>query len=98
MPAAQAQEKRMRPPHPVPDTARLVRRAQAGDNDAFGELYRLHVDRVFALCLRLTADRDTASLLTQDAFVRAWRNIAGFRGACPARTRSSPFVGPPPRA
>ncbi|MBU0743104.1 sigma-70 family RNA polymerase sigma factor [bacterium] len=80
MQAAQAREKRTRPPQPAPDTARLVRRAQAGDRDAFGELYRLHVDRVFALCLRLTADRDTASLLTQDAFVRAWRNIASFRG------------------
>jgi len=80
MQAAQASEDRGHPAQPVPDTARLVRRAQAGDHDAFGELYRRHVDRVFALCLRLTADRDLASLLTQDAFVRAWRNIAGFRG------------------
>jgi len=62
------------------DTAGLVRRAQTGDHDAFGELYRLHVDRIFALCLRLTADRDTATLLTQDAFVRAWRRLATFRG------------------
>lgn len=62
------------------DTAGLVRRAQTGDHDAFGELYRLHVDRIFALCLRLTADRDTAALMTQDAFVRAWRRLATFRG------------------
>ncbi len=64
----------------APDVPALVRRAQAGDPDAFAELYRLHVDRIFALCLRLTADRDTATVLTQDAFVRAWRNLAGFRG------------------
>ena len=62
------------------DVALLVRRARDGDHEAFAAIYRLHVNRVFALCLRLTADRDTASRLTQDAFVRAWRGLSGFRG------------------
>lgn len=80
MPAGQVKEQRLNPDRRGLDTAVLVRRAQTGDQEAFGALYRRHVDRVHGLCLRLTADRDTAAQLTQDAFVRAWRNIAGFRG------------------
>jgi RNA polymerase sigma-70 factor (ECF subfamily) len=58
----------------------LVRRAQAGDFRAYEELYRLHVDRVFALCLRMVANRSWAEELTQDAFVRVWEMIGSFRG------------------
>lgn len=57
-----------------------VERAAAGDPDAFGELYREHVGRVFALCLRLEGDARRAEDLTQDAFVRAWERLATFRG------------------
>jgi RNA polymerase sigma-70 factor (ECF subfamily) len=58
----------------------VVRRAQQGDQAAFRALYREHVGRVYALCLRLTADRAEAEELTQDAFVRAWERLASFRG------------------
>ena len=58
----------------------LVRRAQAGDTDAFGRLYGQHVGRVYALCLRLEADVGRAEELTQDVFVRAWERLPGFRG------------------
>ena len=58
----------------------LVRRAQEGDRDAFQALYREHVGRVYALCLRLSADPVRAEELTQDAFVRAWERLASFRG------------------
>jgi RNA polymerase sigma-70 factor (ECF subfamily) len=57
-----------------------VSRAQGGDLDAFERLYRGHVGRVYALCLRLTSDRHAAEELTQDAFVRAWERIGSFRG------------------
>lgn len=60
----------------------LVRRAQAGDVDAFARLYRAHIDRVYALCLRMVADTTRAEVLAQDAFVRAWEALAGFRGDC----------------
>jgi RNA polymerase sigma-70 factor (ECF subfamily) len=58
----------------------LVQQAQAGDHAAFGELYRQHVGRVYALCLRLAADRGRAEELTQDVFVHAWGKLATFRG------------------
>ncbi len=60
---------------------RWVEKAQAGDVAAFEELYRLHVGRVHALCLRMCGDAQEAEELTQDAFVRAWEKLASFRGA-----------------
>lgn len=58
----------------------LVARSRQGDAAAFEGLYRANVGRVFALCLRMCGDRGRAEELTQDAFVRAWRSLDGFRG------------------
>jgi RNA polymerase sigma-70 factor, ECF subfamily len=58
----------------------LIHRAQRGDEAAFEALYRRHAGRVYALCLRLTADAAEAEELAQDAFVRAWERLASFRG------------------
>lgn len=63
-----------------PTEPETIRRAQAGDRDAFGTLYHLHAPRVYALALRLTGDRHAASEVTQDAFVRAWQRVGSFRG------------------
>ncbi len=57
-----------------------IERAQRGDQGAFEQLYRDHVDRIFALCVRLSGDRLKAQELTQDAFVRAWEQLGTFRG------------------
>ena len=62
------------------DAADLVRRAQAGDRAAFDSLYTLHVGRVYAVCLRMSASRAEAERLTQDVFVRAWQRLHTFRG------------------
>ncbi|HMJ18512.1 MAG TPA: sigma-70 family RNA polymerase sigma factor [Gemmatimonadaceae bacterium] len=60
-----------------------IRRAQAGDVDAFELLYREHAGRIFALCLRLEAgDSADATDLMQDVFIKAWRRISTFRGDC----------------
>src|SRR5512147_1877958 len=58
----------------------LVARARRRDPHAFEELYRHHHRRIYALALRLTRDRGRAEELTQDAFVRSWEALAGFRG------------------
>ena len=58
----------------------LVSRAREGDLAAFEALYRQHVRRVYALCLRLSGDVGLAEELTQEAFVRAWKKLAQFRG------------------
>jgi RNA polymerase sigma-70 factor (ECF subfamily) len=57
-----------------------VRAAQSGDLTAFARIYREHVGRVYALCVRLSADRVFAEQLTQDTFVRAWERMATYRG------------------
>lgn len=62
------------------DAARLVRRAQGDDRSAFDTLYAQHVGRVYAVCLRMCANREEAERLTQDVFVRAWQNLKKFRG------------------
>jgi RNA polymerase sigma-70 factor (ECF subfamily) len=62
------------------DVIDVVRRAQAGDQAAFEELYRAHTGRVYALCLRMSADPGRAEELTQEVFLRAWKGLATFRG------------------
>ncbi len=58
----------------------LVSRAREGDLAAFEALYRQHVRRIYALCLRLSGNSALAEELTQEAFVRAWKKLAQFRG------------------
>jgi RNA polymerase sigma-70 factor (ECF subfamily) len=58
----------------------LVRRAREGDMAAFEQLYRENERRVFAVCVRMSSDASLAEELTQDVFVRAWRNLGTFRG------------------
>ena len=65
-----------RSPHLTDD----IRAAQRGDQRAFESLYRAHGGRVFALCVRLSGNRERAEVLTQDAFVRAWEMLPSFRG------------------
>ena len=56
-----------------------VRRAQAGDVNAFRLLYNEHAGRNVALCLRLVGgDTNDATELLQDVFVRAWRKLDTF--------------------
>lgn len=57
-----------------------IARASTGDRQAFERLYHGHVNRVFALCVRMTGDRGVAEELTQDVFVRAWQKLSLYRG------------------
>lgn len=57
----------------------LVRRAQAGDSDAFAELVLEHQRFVFNLALRTLNDPDEAEDLSQEAFIRAWQALPRFR-------------------
>jgi RNA polymerase sigma-70 factor, ECF subfamily len=59
--------------------ADLVSRAQAGRLDAFEELVRRHRLGTYRVALRMLGDESDAEDATQDAFVQAWRNLAGFR-------------------
>lgn len=58
----------------------MVERAQGGDVAAFEALYRATVGRVYALCLRMSGDREHARALTHDVYVRVWERLPSFRG------------------
>ncbi|HEY1107395.1 MAG TPA: RNA polymerase sigma factor [Opitutaceae bacterium] len=70
----------MTTPAPVDTESDLVRRAQARDTTAFERLYRGHVGRVHAICLRMTADARRAEEFTQQTFLTAWQKLPCFRG------------------
>jgi RNA polymerase sigma-70 factor (ECF subfamily) len=58
----------------------LVRRAAGGDVRAFEALYRRHVKRIHGVVWRLVGGVEArAEELVQDAFVKAWQSLAGFR-------------------
>lgn len=61
-------------------TLDLVALAQAGDDDAFAELYVQNKRRVFSICLHIVRDFSLAEDLTQDIFLQVHRKIASFRG------------------
>jgi len=52
----------------------------AGDAEAFGELFRRHRDRMWALALRTTRDPEVAADAVQEAFISAFRHAESFRG------------------
>ena len=61
------------------DTA-LARSAAAGDTKAFEALYRRHAGRVHGVIVRLVGSHGVrAEDLAQEAFVRAWQALPGFR-------------------
>jgi RNA polymerase sigma-70 factor (ECF subfamily) len=62
------------------ESAEALAGARAGDFDAFEALYRMNLQRIYALCLRMTADRGRAEELTQETFIRAWHKLGQFRG------------------
>ncbi|MCR6661720.1 MAG: sigma-70 family RNA polymerase sigma factor [Luteimonas sp.] len=62
------------------DDHALVRASASGDAGAFEALYRRHASRVHGVILRLVGyQHSRAEDLTQEAFVRAWQALPGFR-------------------
>ncbi|HUO95272.1 MAG TPA: sigma-70 family RNA polymerase sigma factor [Steroidobacteraceae bacterium] len=70
------------------EDARAVEAAARGDRRAFERLYRRHVGRIHALCLRLAGHRETAEDCVQETFVSAWRALPAFE----ARSRFSTWL------
>jgi RNA polymerase sigma-70 factor (ECF subfamily) len=58
----------------------LVKRAQAGDAEAFAALFYAHKGRVYSICLRMTNNTAQAEDLTQDAFLQVFRKLDTFKG------------------
>jgi len=63
---------------PVPDEE-LVRRVQAGNNEAFEELVKRYERKVYNIAYRLMGNERDASEVLQDAFLRAYRFLPKFQ-------------------
>jgi RNA polymerase sigma-70 factor (ECF subfamily) len=64
------------------DDTMLVREAQRGNRVAFEELVRHYDQAVLRLALHLTGSESDAQDVYQDAFLKAYKNIANFRFEC----------------
>ena len=57
----------------------LVERAMAGDHDAFSELARASIGRLYATARLILRDDGRAEDATQEALVAAWRDLSALR-------------------
>ena len=67
-------------PQAEPPDAELLRRHVTGDQEAFGQLFLRHRDRLWAVALRTLGDPDEAADALQDAMISAFRRAGDFRG------------------
>lgn len=58
----------------------LVERCKRGDEGAWAELVEATHREIYTLCLRILRDPADAADATQDAYLKAWRGLSGFRG------------------
>src|SRR6266536_578030 len=64
------------------DDSVLIRRAQQGDTTAFEELVRQYDRAVLRLAVHLTGSQEDGQDIFQEAFLRAYLNLARFRFEC----------------
>jgi len=69
-----------------PSDLELVEAGRSGDDDALGSLVRRHHEAAFRVAVSLVGDDDLAQDVVQDAFMKAFRALAGFRGDSSFRT------------
>ena len=59
--------------------AQLVERCLGGDQTAWEDLVRLHTRRVYSICYRFTGRDSESQDLSQEVFLRIFRNLRSFR-------------------
>ena len=59
----------------IPIEARLARRALKGDQQAFAEIVALYQDKLYIMAFRMLGNRQEAEDVTQEAFLRVYRNL-----------------------
>ncbi len=65
---------------PVEASPDLIAQAKDGSRSAFEQIYRIHVGRVYGVCLRILGDSSRAEDVTQQVFIRTWAKLESFRG------------------
>jgi RNA polymerase sigma-70 factor (ECF subfamily) len=61
-------------------SSEVIERCKVGDEAAWAQLVEATHGSVYTLCLRILGNPDDAAEATQEAYVKAWRGLSGFRG------------------
>jgi len=64
----------------VTDEHTLIAATKGGSLPAYRRLYEMHVGMVHGLACRLLRDRAAAEDVTQEVFIKVWKDIRNFRG------------------
>lgn len=60
------------------DYNKFVKKAVAGDKQAFGELYKLFLNRIYRFIYYLVGDEFSAEDITQNTFLKAWNSLPNY--------------------
>ena len=58
----------------------IIDRVLSGDTEAFEALVLEHQNKVYSLALRMVGNEEDARDMAQEAFIRAFNSLTGFRG------------------
>jgi RNA polymerase sigma-70 factor (ECF subfamily) len=79
------------PATPIVDPE-VLRRAQAGDEAAFGVIMRTHYEQIFRLVYSIVRHEHDARDVTQEVWLKVWKQLAGFRGDAKLTTWLHPIA------
>jgi RNA polymerase sigma-70 factor, ECF subfamily len=60
------------------DDKQLISKVLDGDEESFAEIVKIYLKPIYNFLYRLVGDRDAAEDLTQETFVKAWKNLKRF--------------------
>jgi RNA polymerase sigma-70 factor (ECF subfamily) len=63
---------------PLPNERQLVLQAQAGNSEAFGQIYDAYMERIYRFVYFRVEDQQTAEDITSQVFLKAWSNLDRF--------------------
>jgi len=63
-----------------PEDQVLIERSLAGHRSAQGEIYRKYAKAMYHIAVRMVVERNTATDLTQDVFMKVFEELDKFRG------------------
>ncbi len=73
----------MSAPTHEPTDERLIQSTLSGDDEAFAELVRRHKRKLFGIAARFARNDHDLDDIAQEIFVKAYQNLAKFRGDAP---------------
>jgi len=57
---------------------RIISEALVGDEETYAEIVKIYLNQIYNFVFRLAGDRDAAEDITQETFVKVWKNLKKF--------------------